>query len=207
MASSASGGCTPGMMRVGGRSSASSCSHRRGEGDVAPARHHVVRQCADALLGGFVADLRAAQHDEHVGRQHLELRHQPRRLLHVPDVDAEADDAGPLGQQFFRDFLGFLADDEFADRTSFPQTAEVGAQAAQAERGVRVAGVQGGQNDVGHASLSPGPRPGAINTTFQVIFLLHAGVSCATVLIACPRPSGVPPGRTSDSSKENYGHC
>ena len=74
-----------------------------------------------------------------------------RRLRHVPDVDAEADDLRVLREDGFEDVDGALVDVEFEDRRAVAEAAaEVGEQVAQAEGGVGVFGVEGGEDDVGH---------------------------------------------------------
>jgi hypothetical protein len=95
-------------------------------------------------------------HDE-IRRQGLELRHQARGLLDIPDVDAKPEDPRILGQQPFRNLLGLLPDHELADDAAFAQFAQVRAQAAQPERGMRIAGIEGGEHDVGHGLIFPRP--------------------------------------------------
>ena len=118
-----------------------------GESDVAPAGDDVIRQLDDFLLACLVRDFRAAQDDGQMWRHPLEHGHQAGGLFHVPDIDAEADDARRMRQDALDQVGGLGADDEFLDPGLLLQRAHIGQQVAQAERGVRIAGVEGREQD------------------------------------------------------------
>jgi len=67
----------------------------------------------------------------------------------VPDVDAEAEDAGWGLDQLGGDFEGGLLEVELADGGAGAEFAEVGGEAAEAEGRVGVAGVDGSEEDFG----------------------------------------------------------
>ena len=123
------------------------------KGHVAPAGDHVIGQRTDALIRGFVADLGAADNHRHLRRDALEDGDHARGVLDVPDVDAETDDARGVGQQPLGDVGRAVAEHEFADAARLAQRAQVRAQAAQAQRGVHMAGVEGGEGDAGHGRI------------------------------------------------------
>ena len=137
-----------------GRSFAShQLPHQGGKTDVAPAGDDMIGQIADTLFVDLETDFGTTEHDDRLRRDRLELGHEPRGLLDVPDIHADADDARSFRQQFLDDILGLLADHELADRRGLPPLAKVRAQVAQAERGMRVTGVEGSQQDLGHAAI------------------------------------------------------
>ena len=121
-----------------------------GEGEVAPARDHVVGGPAHRLRLDLVADFRSAEHDRDLRRHGLQQGDDPARLLDIPDVDAEADQARAARQDLLDRLLGAYAEDELDDLGFVAELTQVGAQAAQAERSVGVAGVEGGEDDRGH---------------------------------------------------------
>lgn len=67
----------------------------------------------------------------------------------VPDVDAEGKDAGIAGGDIGGDIGGGLLEGELGERCLRPQVAHVGQQVPRAERGVAVAGVDGGDENGG----------------------------------------------------------
>src|SRR5690606_17760860 len=98
------------------------------EGHVGGSGDHEVGVAADLLRFGLVADLGAADDELYLGRDARQDRDQPRGLLDVPDVDAEADDPrlpreDALGQRF-----GARADDELDELSSLPQRAQTTVQ-------------------------------------------------------------------------------
>jgi hypothetical protein len=90
------------------------------------------------LRFGFKTHLGPTQHHFDVGPQRLEQPQHLRRLDHVPDVNAQANDAGLERQQVLNDLRGPLPDDELAQLRLRPQaraamSVHVGQQAAQTE--------------------------------------------------------------------------
>ena len=100
------------------------------EGQIRRARDQVVGQLHNGLFLPFVTDFRAAQHDEQIRSHPLEQGDDLGGLRHVPDVDAETDDARLFGQQRFGDVQRALGDDEFAEGGVGLQLAQVGVQVA-----------------------------------------------------------------------------
>jgi hypothetical protein len=125
-----------------------------GKGEVGFAGNDVVGKAADGLLVGFVADFGAADDDDQVGTEAFEEGDEVSGWGGVPDIDAEADDFGLLGEDGFGDVEEALVDVEFKETGARLEVAEVGEQVAQAESAVRVPGVEGGQDDVGHGATS-----------------------------------------------------
>lgn len=123
-----------------------------GEGEVCLAGEGVVGEADDLLFPGFVAHLGAAQHEDDLGSEALEEGDQFQGWAGVPDVDAEADDARVPGQQGLRDFERRLLDFELHDLGAGAQVAQVGEQASEPEGRVDELRVEGGEDDVGHAS-------------------------------------------------------
>ena len=122
-----------------------------------------------------MADLGPAQHQLDVRPQRLEQPHHLRRLDHVPDVNAQADDAGVERQQVLHDLRGPLPDDELAQGRLRPQAratmpVHVGQQAAQTERGVNELGVERGQHD------GRGRRHARWSGWGRRVEALHAGI-------------------------------
>ena len=77
--------------------------------------NHMVRLRKQGLIVPFVADFRAAEHDDQVGSERLEQQHDGQRFGGVPDVDAEADDARLCSDNGERDVERPLADGELGD--------------------------------------------------------------------------------------------
>ena len=112
----------------------------------------MVGQAADFLLLDLKTYLRPTQHDLDVRPQRLQQPHHLRGFDHVPDVEAQADNLGVERQQFFNHLRRLLLNHKFTQHRLRPQPGaamqiHIRQQAAQAERGVDVFGVQGGQND------------------------------------------------------------
>ena len=112
----------------------------------------MVGQLANLLRFGFKAHLGPAQHHFDVRPQRLEQPQHLRGLDHVPDVNAQADDAGVECQQVLHDLRGPLLDDKLTQSRLRPQAraampVHVGQQAAQTERCVNELGVERGQHD------------------------------------------------------------
>ena len=133
----------------------------------------MVGQPADFLLLDLKADLGPAEHNLDIGPQSLEQAHQLRGFDHVPDIDSQADDLGLQRQQRFHHACGGLADDKLAQLRLGPQAGaavpvHVGQQAAQAQRGVDVFGIERGQHN---ARAAPRGRGGGIRRS-----AVHAGI-------------------------------
>ena len=86
-----------------------------------------------------------------------------------------------------------LVDVEFADRRPRPQLAEVGEQIPQAERGVQVFGVEGGEDDFGHRQsglyhrrMTNSPLVGIImGSTSDWATMRHAADTLGSLGVAC----------------------
>ncbi len=117
--------------------------------EVRFASEHHVGEPRERVVGGRMADLRAAEHQAHLRCDRAQHPDDLLGLDAVPDVDPEADEARPLREQALGDERRRVVDGELADRGAIRQRAHVGEQAAQPERGVAVARVQGGEQDVG----------------------------------------------------------
>ena len=101
-----------------------------------------------------MAHLWPAEHNFDIRPQGFEQAHDLCGLHHVPDIDAQADHTRLQRQQFLHNLYGRLLNDELAQLRLRPQAraamhVHVSQQVAQAQRGVDVLGVQGGQNDGG----------------------------------------------------------
>ena len=83
------------LPRRRGRGDKKLAAERR-EGQIALAGDDVIGEPRDLLLIGLVTDLGAAENHDHVGGDSLQIGHQPSRLIHVPDVNAESHDGRPL---------------------------------------------------------------------------------------------------------------
>lgn len=127
---------------------------QRGEGNVAPAGDDMIGKLHDALRFAlrfdFVTHFRTAQHYRDIRTECLQLRHHLGRFLDIPDVHAKADDPRSLAQQRFHDIRSASRQREFENARPFAQLSEIGVEIAQAERSVGIAGVEGGEEDIGH---------------------------------------------------------
>jgi len=122
-----------------------------GKADVAPAGYHVIGQAHDLLLIAFVTDLRPAQHHGDVRGHAFEQGDHASDLAHVPDVNAETDDARLRRQQSLDDLLSPVLQSELHDLRVTLQLAHVGGEIAQAQRSMDVARVERSEDDGGHA--------------------------------------------------------
>lgn len=122
-----------------------------GEGQVGFAADDVVGDLGDGLGFGFVTDLGSAQDDLELGSEAFEEADDLGGGRGVPDVDAEADDAGLVLEDGLDDVHGSSVEVEFEQDGVRAQIPEVGHQIAQSEGRVDVFGVERGQDDVRHA--------------------------------------------------------
>lgn len=122
----------------------------RGELKVGFARDDEIGMADDFLAIGFIADFGAAKNEGDVGPEAFEGGGDLDSLGGVPDVNAESDDAGILGENGFDHIEGTLLKIEFEDGGARAERAEIGEEITEAERRVNVFGVEGGQDDVGH---------------------------------------------------------
>jgi hypothetical protein len=142
-----------GKGRIGGRGvgrRGKQGSAQMGEGQVSFAGEGMIGEGDDLLLIGFVADLGAAEDDDEVGLEAFEEGHDLLGLADVPDIDAEADDAGLLGEDGFDDVGGVLLEIELEEGGARLKIGEIGVEVAQAEGGMNIAGIEGGEDDLGH---------------------------------------------------------
>ena len=117
---------------------------------VAPAGNHIIGQRTNALIARLVADLRATQHHSHVGRDFFEQRHHARTFIHVPDIHADTNDARIQRQQILNDLERTLPQHKLDNACARLQFAHVCRKITQAQRGVHIAGVDGGEYNVCH---------------------------------------------------------
>lgn len=165
-----------------------------GEREVGFAGDGVIREGDDFLALGFVADLGAAEDDAEFGSEAFEQGDDLEGWADVPDVDAESEDTGLLGEQGFDDFERGLFDLEFGDGGARLEIAEVGEQVAQAERGVDEFGVERAEQDVRHA-VDASARCGAGEGR-------KAGTGCVP---AGPHGGGLPGARLSVAERRAEG--
>ena len=121
-----------------------------GEFQIRLAGDDVIGQRDDGLRLPFVTHLRPAEDDRRLWRHAADGGHDLQRFRHVPDVDAEADDARRAGQQHLGDVERALVDVELDEARARLERAEIRHQVTQAERRVNVLGVERGEDDVGH---------------------------------------------------------
>ncbi len=124
-----------------------------GESDVAPAGDDMVGALADALLAGLKADFGAAEHDGDSRLGSLKDGDHRLGLAHIPDIDAKADDAWIKRKQRIGNLLRRAADGEFGEVRVGLKRTHIGQQIAQPERGVGIAGVEGGEHNPGHDGI------------------------------------------------------
>ena len=105
----------------------------------------MVREAHNLLLLPLVAHLRAAEDDDDLGREALEQAHDLRGLAHVPDVNAQPDDARPTGQKLLHDVQRALLYLELQQRGAGLKRAEIRVEVAQPERAVDELGVERGE--------------------------------------------------------------
>ncbi|MNY43738.1 hypothetical protein D3C86_1787170 [compost metagenome] len=122
-----------------------------GEGHVAPAGDHIVRQARNLLLVGLVRYLRSAQHHDNLRRHALQHAHHFVGLFDVPYIDAETDDARLVRQDALHDLRGLGADHELLDPGLLLQLPHVRKQVAQAQGSMGVARIEGREQD-GHGN-------------------------------------------------------
>ena len=109
----------------------------------------MVCQAANFLVISFKAHLGPAQDDFDVRPQGFEQSHHLRGFHHIPDVNAQADDAGLKCQQFFHNLQRPLRNDKLAQLRLRLQTrpamhVHIGQQVTQSQGCVNVFGIQGG---------------------------------------------------------------
>ena len=115
-----------------------------GEFQVGFAGDDVVGEADDFLALGFVADFGAAEDDDQIGAQTLEQGDDLRRRRHVPNVDAEADDARIVRKDGLDDFQRALVDVELGQRRPRLKVAQIRHEIAQPKRRMQIAGVERG---------------------------------------------------------------
>ncbi len=113
----------------------------------------VVGQIHDFLSEGFMADFGAAEDDEGLGADAFEEGDHVARGAGVPDVDAEANDAGVVAEDGFDDVEGALVDVELDEDSARLEGSQIGEEIAEAECGVNELGVEGGQENVRHTGM------------------------------------------------------
>ena len=104
----------------------------------------------DGLVFGFVADLGSTEDDFEVRAEAFQCGNDFEGWIGIPDINAEADDFRVLGEKDFGDVERALIDIELDESGAGLERAEVGKEVAEAERGVDVFGVKGGEDDIGH---------------------------------------------------------
>lgn len=114
----------------------------------------MISQAHDLLSLALVADFGAAENDGQPRPEPFQEGDQVGGQGGVPDVDAQAEDARLQREQRPGDLERPLADCEFRQRAALAQPAQVRAEAAQPERGVQIAGIQRGEDDVRHGASS-----------------------------------------------------
>ncbi|GIX50325.1 MAG: hypothetical protein KatS3mg132_519 [Limisphaera sp.] len=131
------------------------------ERQVGLATDDVVGPLRKGLLFGFVAHLGSAKDDLDGGPEGFKELHNLGGQGGVPDVDADADDAGPVFEDGLHNVHGPAVQVELQQDGAVAQIPQVGLQIAQTEGRVNVLGVERGQDDVRHAAfkLAQG-RPG-----------------------------------------------
>lgn len=134
----------------GGRGSGEEVAAKLGEGEVGFAGEDVVGGLADGLVVDFVADFGAAEDDEEVGAEAAEEEDGFGDEGDVPDVDAEACDAGVVAEDVFGEVEGSDAKVAFEEGGLILEVAEVGKEVAEPEGGMAIAGVDRGEDDGGH---------------------------------------------------------
>ena len=117
--------------------------------DVAPAGYQIVGQLHYRLFAEFIRHFRAAQHDNQLRCNPLQHGDDPGGFLDIPYIDAEADDARLLRQQLFDDVRRSGANHEFLHACRRLQVPHICQQVTQTQRSVRIAGIEGGQQN-GH---------------------------------------------------------
>lgn len=121
-----------------------------GEGQVGFAGEGMIGEGDNFLVFGFVADLRASEDDDEIGLEAFEEGDELEGGLDVPNIDAEANDTGLLGEDRFGDVDGVLLKIELEEGGAGLKFGEVGVEVSQAEGGMDIAGIEGGQDDLGH---------------------------------------------------------
>ena len=133
----------PGEVRArAGRRREKDVAAEGGEGEVPFAEEEEV-----GVGRGGAGDFGAAEDDEQIGEARAEQGEKSGDEGGVPDVDAEAEDAGIKGGDGLGDFGGGLLDGEFGEGGLGAEDAHIGEEAAGAEGGVAVARVDGGEED------------------------------------------------------------
>jgi hypothetical protein len=127
-----------------------------GEGEVGFAGDDVIGELNDGLEGRFVGDFGSAQDDEEIWAKTFEECDELRGGRDVPDVDAEAEDTRIGLQDAFGDIERALLEIELEELRLRLEGTEVSEEIAQAEGGVDVFGVEGGENDIGHRLVEEG---------------------------------------------------
>ena len=119
----------------------------------------MIGQLADPLIFSLVTDFGTANDNDDFRRHAFENRHHARGFFHIPDINTETDDRRPLRQQPFGNICRTVAQHEFGNMRRLAQRTHVGAQIAQAEGGMHIAGIDGSQGDAGHGPIIASEMP------------------------------------------------
>jgi hypothetical protein len=111
------------------------------EFEIGLAGDDIIRQGHDGLRLQFVTHLGTAKDNDRFRGHTLDGRNDFAGFLHVPDVNAKANDARLPGQQHFGDVERALVNIELHDAGARLQVAKVRHQIAQPKRRVDVLGV------------------------------------------------------------------
>ena len=119
----------------------------------------MIRQRHDFLPLRFIRDFRPTEDDDQVWADAFEQGDDLRRLLHIPNIDAETDDAWLVRENGLHDLQRLLVDDELGYAGAILKLPQVRHEVAKAEGGVDVFGVERGEDDVRHGrAYSPNLR-------------------------------------------------
>lgn len=114
----------------------------------------IVSESNDGLIVPFMRDFRAAKNDVDIGSQTTEHADDFSGLDDVPDIHAEADDAGFVVEDCFENLDGSLIDLKFGNGGAMLQWSQIGHEITKAKSAVDILGVEGGEDDVWHSVRS-----------------------------------------------------
>lgn len=156
-------GCTRVDERRGHAASLEDVSAEFCKCEVGLAGDDVVHDPGDLEIGGFVTDFGASGDEAESGTEAFQNARDLGQGRDVPDVDGEPDDPRVLFDDGGGDIQGMAAGLELENRALFTELREIGPEVANPERSVRVARIEGAEDDVGHAgnlpSGAPSPKP------------------------------------------------